>query len=184
MPAADLQYPIGPFRFGLPYSIEERSLYLSQVAQATAKLGEAVANFSEAQLDTPYRAGSWTVRPVVHHLPDSHLNWYVRAKLALTEDEPNIRPFSETSWAELPDSHAGAIEPSLRILEGLHARAVLFFESLAPQDWRRRFFHPERGVLTIQDILPAFAWHARHHTAHITALRDRKGWAVHPAGRP
>jgi hypothetical protein len=100
----------------------------------------------------------------------------VRAKLALTEDEPTIQPFSENLWAELPVSRGGAIEPSLKILEGIHARTVLFFESLAPQDWTRKFFHPERGVLIIQDILPAFAWHSRHHTAHITEMRRRMSW--------
>jgi uncharacterized damage-inducible protein DinB len=176
MSTADPRYPIGPFQFGLPVSAQERSLYFLQVAEAPAKLRAAVAHLSDAQLDTPYRAGGWTVRQVVHHLPDSHLNWYVRAKLALTEDEPKIQPFSENLWAELHDSRYGAIEPSLRILEGIHARTVLFFESLAPPEWTRKFFHPELGVLTIQDILPAFAWHSRHHTAHITELYKRMGW--------
>jgi len=176
MSTPDLRYPIGPFQFGLPVSVEERSLLLSQVAGAPAKLRAAVAHLSDVQLDTPYRAGGWTVRQLVHHIPDSHLNWYVRAKLALTEDEPKIQPFSENLWAELPDGRAGDIEPSLRILEGIHARTVLFFESLAPEDWTRKFFHPERGVLFIQDILPALAWHSRHHTAHITELCKRVGW--------
>lgn len=97
-------------------------------------------------------------------------------KLALTEDQPAIKPFAENLWAELRDARAGAIQPSLGILEGIHARTVLFFESLAPQDWTRKFFHPERGALTIQDILPALAWHSRHHTAHITELCKRMGW--------
>jgi len=176
MPTGELRYPIGPFEFGLPFSAHERSLFLAQVAEAPANLRAAIAGLSDAQLDTTYRPGGWTVRQVVHHLPDSHLNWYVRAKLALTEDEPTIQPFSENLWAELPDSRGGAIEPSLKILEGIHARTVLFFESLAPQDWTRKFFHPERGVLIIQDILPAFAWHSRHHTAHITEMRRRMSW--------
>jgi hypothetical protein len=176
MSTGDLRYPIGPFEFGLPFSRPERSLFLAQVAEAPAKLRAAIAGLSDAQLDTPYRSGGWTVRQVVHHLPDSHLNWYVRAKLALTEREPAIRPFSENLWAELPDGRGGAIEPSLKILEGIHARTVLFFESLAPLNWTRKFFHPERGVLTIQDILPALAWHSRHHTAHITELRRRMSW--------
>jgi uncharacterized damage-inducible protein DinB len=178
MSTRDPRYPIGEFRFGLPVSVAERTALLTQVAEAPAKLRAAVAHLSDAQLDTPYRAGGWTVRQVVHHLPDSHLNWYVRAKLALTENEPTIQPFSENLWAELDDGRAGSIEPSLRLLEGIHARMVFFFESLAPQDWTRRFFHPERGVLTIQDILPAFAWHARHHTAHISELRERMGWVA------
>jgi hypothetical protein len=176
MPTGELRYPIGPFEFGLPFSAHERSLFLAQVAEAPANLRAAIAGLSDAQLDTTYRPGGWTVRQVVHHLPDSHLNWYVRAKLALTEDEPTIQPFSENLWAELPDSRGGAIEPSLKILEGIHARTVLFFESLAPQDWTRKFFHPERGVLIIQDILPEFSWHFRHHTAHITEMRRRMSW--------
>jgi uncharacterized damage-inducible protein DinB len=176
MSTPDLRYPVGPFEFGLPVSASERPLYLSQVAEAPAKLRAAVAHLSDAQLDTPYRPGGWTVRQVFHHIPDSHLNWYIRAKLALTEDEPTIQPFSENLWAELPDGRAGAIEPSLTILEGIHARTALFFASLAPQDWTRKFFHPERGALTIEDILPALAWHSRHHTAHITELRKRMDW--------
>ena len=178
MSTADLRYPIGPFQFGLPVSTQERSLYLAQVEEAPAKLRAAVANLSDSQLDTPYRDGGWTVRQVVHHLPDSHLNWYVRAKLALTEDEPTIQPFSENLWAELRDGRTGDIEPSLRILEGIHARTVLFFEALPSQEWTRKFFHPERGSLTIENILPALAWHSRHHTAHITELRKRKGWSA------
>jgi uncharacterized damage-inducible protein DinB len=174
----DVRYPVGPFEFGLPVSPQERALYLQQVAEAPAKLRAAVTHLSDAQLDTPYRDGGWTVRQVVHHLPDAHLNWYVRAKLALTEDEPKIQPFSENLWAELSDGRTGNIEPSLRILEGIHARTVLFFDSLMPQDWTRKFFHPERGVLTIQDILPALAWHSRHHTAHITELSARMGWSA------
>jgi uncharacterized damage-inducible protein DinB len=173
---ADLRYPVGPFQFGLPVSADERSLYLSQVADAPSKLRAAIAQLSDAQLDTAYRPGGWTVRQVVHHLPDSHLNWYIRAKLALTEDEPTMKPFDENLWAELQDGRAGAIEPSLQIFEGIHARTVLFFDSLTTQDWPRKFFHPERGVLTIQDILPALAWHSRHHTAHITELRRRMDW--------
>jgi hypothetical protein len=177
MSPVDLRYPVGPFQFGLPVSTQERSLYLTQVAEAPALLRAAVANLSDIQLDTPYRTDGWTVRQVVHHLPDSHLNWYVRAKLALTEQEPAIQPFNENLWAELPDGRADVIEPSLRIFEGVHARTVLFFKSLGAADWDRKFFHPERGGLAIQHILPALAWHSRHHTAHITELRKRAGWA-------
>jgi len=176
MSTENLQYPIGTFQFGLPITPQERTLFLSQIADAPANLRAAVANLSESQLDTPYRPGGWTVRQVVHHLPDGHLNWYVRAKLALTEDEPAVQSFSENLWAELPDGRSGAVEPSLRIFEGAHARMVLLFESLTPQEWARRLSHSERGSLTIQDIVPALAWHSRHHTAHITELRKRMSW--------
>lgn len=177
MSTPDLRYPVGPFQFGIPVSAQERRVFLAQVAEAPAKLRAAVTGLSDAQLDTPYRPEGWTVRQVVHHLPDSHLNWYVRGKLALTEHEPTIQPFSENLWADLQDGRAGAIEPSLRVLEGIHARTVLFFESLASEDWTRKFLHPERGSLTIEDILPALAWHSRHHTAHITELRQRLRWS-------
>jgi hypothetical protein len=176
MPASDLKYPVGPFQFCLPVSAQDRASYLSIVAVAPASMRAAVAGLSGVQLDTPYRPGGWTVRQVVHHLPDSHLNWYIRVKLALTMREPTIQPFSENLWAELPDGRTGAVEPSLRMLEGVHARTVLFFESLAPHEWMRTFHHPEIGVLTIEDTLPAFAWHSRHHTAHITELRNRMSW--------
>jgi hypothetical protein len=177
MSPVDLRYPVGSFQFGLSVSAQDRALLLTQVAEAPALLRAAVANLSDVQLDTPYRTDGWTVRQVVHHLPDSHLNWYVRAKLALTEQEPTIQAFNENLWAALQDGRANDIEPSLRILEGIHARTVLFFKWLASADWDRKFFHPERGALTIGDILPALAWHSRHHTAHITELRKRAGWA-------
>lgn len=176
MSAVDLRYPVGPFEFGIPVPAQDRALYLAQLAEAPSLLRTAAANLSDIQLDTPYRDGGWTVRQVVHHLPDSHLNWYIRAKLALTEEEPTIQAFNENLWAELRDGRADDIEPSLRILEGIHARTVLFFNSLGPADWGRKFFHPERGALTIANILPALAWHSRHHTTHITELRKRAGW--------
>jgi hypothetical protein len=175
-PAADLRYPVGPFTFGLPVSPEDRPLHLSQLAEAPAKLRAAVAGLSDAQLDTPYRPEGWTVRQVVHHLADAHVNWYIRPKLAVTESEPTIVPYDESLWAQLPDARTGPVEPSLMMFEGVSARWVLFFQSLAPEDWRRKFMHPEWGVLTVEDVLPAMAWHCRHHTAHITCLRERMVW--------
>src|SRR3984885_239988 len=174
----DLRYPIGKFHFDGPLTEDQKRTSLDDIARTPAHLRAAVSGLSDVQLDTPYRPGGWTVRQVVHHIPDSHLNWYIRAKLALTQNEPTIQPFNENLWAELPDGRAGAIEPSLTILEGIHARTTLFFGSLAPQDWTRKFFHPERGALTIEDILPALAWHSRHHTAHISGLRRRIGWVA------
>jgi hypothetical protein len=175
-PATDLRYPIGPYEFGHPVSSEDRPLYLAQLAEAPAKLRAAVTGLSDTQLDTPYRPEGWTVRQVVHHLADGHVNWYIRPKLAVTETEPNIKPFDESLWAQLPDARTSPIEPSLMILEGIHTRWVLFFQSLTPKDWSRKFIHPERGLLTIDDALSAMAWHSCHHTAHITGLRERMGW--------
>ena len=176
MTTENLQYPIGAFRFGQPITERERTIFLSQIAEAPAKLRTAVADLSDSQLDTPYRPGGWTVRQVVHHLPDGHLQWYVRIKLALTETDSAVPAFSEDLWATLPDGRYGAIEPSLQFFEGLHARAVLFFGSLTPQDWARKMGQSERGSLIIQDVVPALAWHSRHHIAHITELRKRMGW--------
>jgi uncharacterized damage-inducible protein DinB len=161
-PSADLRYPIGPFEFGLPVSPEDRPLHLAQLADAPAKLRAAVAGLSDSQLDTPYRPEGWTVRQVVHHLADAHVNWYIR--------------HDESLWAELPDARTGPIEPSLMMFEGVSARWVLFFKSLAPEEWSRTFMHPERGLLTVDNVLFGMAWHSRHHTAHISGLHTRMGW--------
>jgi uncharacterized damage-inducible protein DinB len=176
MSSADLRYPIGAFEFGLPVPAEERPAQLRQLAEAPDRLRAAVAGLSASQLDTGYREGGWTARQVVHHLADAHLNWYVRVRLALTEDQPTIRPYDEVRWAELQDARESPVELSLQLFDGLHGRWVRLFESLAPADWARRFLHPERGWLTIESILPVMAWHCRHHTAHITELRKRMGW--------
>ena len=175
-PAPDLRYPIGPFKFGLPVAPEDRPLYLAQLAEAPAKLRAAVAGLSDSQLDTTYRPEGWTVRQVVHHLADAHVNWYIRPKLAITESEPTIKPYDESLWAQLPDARTGPVEPSLMMFEGVHARWVLFLKSLAPEDWSRKFMHPERGLLAVDDVLFTMAWHGRHHTAHITGLRERMAW--------
>ena len=113
---------------------------------------------------------------MVHHLADAHVNWYVRTRLSLTEDKPTIKPYAEASWAELDDARRGSVEPSLLLLESLHARWVRLFESLEPGDWSREFVHPERGVLTLDDTLPMLAWHGLHHSAHIAGLRKSMGW--------
>jgi DinB superfamily len=172
---ADLRYPIGKFRAVEQVSEEQRRAFIDAIAEAPAKLRAAVAGLNEQQLDTPYRPGGWTVRQVVHHIPDSHMNSFVRYKLALTENEPTIKPYNEARWAELADSRA-PIEPSLLLLENLHKRWVMLLRSLGPSDWQRKFRHPERGVMTLEETLQAYAWHGRHHVAHITALRERNGW--------
>ena len=172
----DLRYPIGPFGAEHQIARQERRQLLPQLAEIPAGLREAVQDLSSGQLDTPYRPGGWTVRQVVHHLTDSHMNWYIRTRLALTEDEPTIKPFAENLWAELKDARVGPIEPSLLLLSGLHQRWVQLFDSLVPADWARRLVHLERGILTLEAILPMIVWHGQHHMAHITELRKRACW--------
>jgi len=171
----DLRYPIGKFAYGT-YVEEQKPQYLNEIEQTPAWLRAAVKGLSDAQLDTPYRPGGWTVRQVVHHVPDSHLNCYVRFKLALTEDEPTIKPYAEDRWAELGDSRATPIEVSLTLLESLHDRWVRLMRSLSPQDWKRTFRHPEHGVMSLDKTVAMYAWHGRHHVTQITSLREREGW--------
>jgi uncharacterized damage-inducible protein DinB len=149
---------------------------IDEISEAPGKLRAAVEGLSAEQLDTPYRPDGWTVRQVVHHVPDSHLNSYCRFKLALTEDEPAIKAYQEDRWAELADSRATPIEVSLALLESLHLRWVTLMKSLAPDEFNRTFRHPEIGVVTLAKNACLYAWHGRHHTAHITSLRDRMGW--------
>jgi hypothetical protein len=171
----DLRYPIGPFKLdGTPTDDDVRRS-IDEIAEAPAKLRAAVEGLSAQQLDTPYRPDGWTVRQVVHHVPDSHLNSYCRFKLALTEDEPTIKPYREERWAELADSRA-PIEVSLTLLESLHQRWVSLLKSLEPADFSRGFRHPEIGVITLAQNVCLYAWHGRHHTAHVTSVRERLGW--------
>lgn len=172
----DLRYPIGKFHFDGPLSEDQKQKALDDIARAPAKLRAAVEGLSDTQLDTPYRPGGWTVRQVVHHVPDSHLNSYVRFKLALTEEEPTIKPYAEDRWAELADSKATPVEVSLILLDSLHDRWVRLLRSLEPEDWRRTFRHPELGAITLEKNLALYAWHGRHHVAHITELRKRMTW--------
>ncbi len=172
----DLRYPIGKFTYDENLTEDQKRAFLDDVAQAPANLRAAVKGLSETQLDTAYRPGGWTVRQVVHHVPDSHLNSYVRFKLALTEDEPTIKPYAEDRWAELPDTKATPVEVSLVLLESLHDRWVRLLRSLTPEEWKRTFRHPEMGAMTLEKTLALYAWHGRHHVAHITALRSREGW--------
>lgn len=172
----DLRYPIGPLVYREHLSARERRAAIDGIAATPEKLREAVSGLTDAQLDTPYRPGGWTVRQLVHHVPDSHLNAYTRFKLVLTEDEPTIRPFDEVRWAELPDSRRAAVELSLALLETLHERWVPVLEAASPEQWRRTFYHPESGAHTLDGLLSACAWHGPHHVAHITSLRHREGW--------
>ena len=171
----DPRYPVGKFVWKQEVTAEDRQRFIAEVSEAPAKLRAAVAGLKDAQLDTPYREGGWTVRQVVHHLADSHMNAYVRFKLALTEQEPTIKPYDEKLWAELPDSKA-PIEASLQLLDSLHHRWVTVFNSMKPEEFARTFRHPEHGVVSLERNLAMYAWHGRHHVAHITELRKAKGW--------
>ena len=172
----DESHPIG--RFEPPGTLDGnlRDLLIGQLAAAPERLRAAVSGLKAAQLDTAYREGGWTVRQVVHHLPDAHVNAYVRFKLALTEDEPAIRPFDQTRWGALPDAREGAVEPSLALLEALHVRWLACIRAMAPSDFARRIHHPQRGLMTLDDLLALYAWHGRHHVAQIMTLRERRGW--------
>ncbi|MBI4499554.1 MAG: putative metal-dependent hydrolase [Gemmatimonadetes bacterium] len=174
---SDLRYPIGKFQLPSAYTPPLRSGFIADIERAPGALRAAVAGLSPGQLDTPYRPGGWTVRQVVHHVPDSHMNAYVRTKLALTEDEPTIKPYEEARWAELIDGRSAATETSLTLLEMVHARWVMLLRSLTPEQLGRRLRHPEHtGPLTLDWMLAMYAWHGRHHVAHITSLREREGW--------
>jgi hypothetical protein len=172
----DLRYPIGEFAYEGPSTPEQRQALLHHIEQAPGRLRTAVKGLSEQQLDTPYRPNGWTVRQVAHHVPDSHLNAYIRFKLALTEEEPTIKPYAEDRWARLADTQATPVEVSLALLDSLHDRWVRLMRSFQPDDWKRTFHHPERGAVSLEMNLAIYAWHGRHHVAHITSLRERNGW--------
>ena len=173
---SDLRYPIGKFHFDGPPTEEQRKKFIDDIAQAPANLRTAVKGLSDQQLDTPYRPDGWTERQVAHHVPDSHLNAYVRFKLALTEPEPTIKPYAEDLWAQLPDTAATPVEVSLTMLDSLHNRWVRLLNSLKPEDWKRSFRHPELGLVSLEKNLALYAWHGRHHVTHVTSLRERNGW--------
>src|SRR6266576_985903 len=160
----DPRYPIGEFSFDGALSEQEKSKHLDHIEQTPARMRAAVHGLSEKQLDTPYRDGGWTVRQVVHHVPDSHMNAYVRFKLALTEEEPTIRPYMEKPWAELPEAKSGPVELSLELLESLHKRWILTLRN------------PEMGVLNLEKTLALYSWHGRHHVAQVTSRREKMGW--------
>src|SRR2546425_5566949 len=172
---ADLRYPIGKFSPVSNPTQEQRRKLINEISRAPAKLRAAVSGLSEKQLNTPYRPEGWTVRQVVHHVPDSHLNAYVRFKLALTERQPTIKPYDEKLWASLEDVRKTPVETSLSLLESLHERWVVLLRSLAAGDFARTLQHPELGIMTLDALLAMYAWHGRHHVAHITSLRERMG---------
>jgi uncharacterized damage-inducible protein DinB len=172
----DLRYPIGPFAMEHePLSEEQRRSFIDQIAETPQRLAEAVAGLSPERLDTPYRPGGWTARQVAHHIPDSHINAYCRVKLALTEAEPTIQTYEESEWAKLPDTAATPVAVSLELLDALHRRWVTLLRSLGGSDFRRTARHPSWGLITVDFLVAQYAWHGRHHVAHITSLRERMG---------
>jgi hypothetical protein len=172
----DLRYPVGKFRFPDSVSASDLARFIDQIADTPARMRAAIVGLGDAQLDTPYRPGGWTVRQLAHHVPDSHINSYVRFRLALTEDQPVIKPYDEARWAELADARTLPVEVSLALLENLHARWVPLLRSLSGPDWNRSFRHPELGLVNLENNAALYAWHGRHHVAHITALRQRMSW--------
>jgi hypothetical protein len=174
--AADPRFPIGKAELIEHLSDSRRSQLIETIAATPAKLRAAVKGLTPEQLDTPYREGGWTVRQVVHHLPESHMNAFIRTKLALTEDNPTIKPYNENAFAQLGDVPNTPIEVSLCLLENLHARWDILLRSMKAADFARTFKHPERGNLTLDQNLCIYGWHGPHHVAHITELRRRKGW--------
>ena len=173
--ANDLRYPLGRFTPVAP-SAARRSADIADIAALPQKIRAAVAGLDDRQLDTPYRPGGWTVRQLVHHVADSHMNGFIRVKLALTEDHPTIKPYDENAWARLADARL-PIDLSLDILDGLHPRWAEVCNAMLADEFGRTFVHPEHGrVFTLDEHTQNYGWHSRHHVRHITALREREGW--------
>jgi hypothetical protein len=171
-----LRYPIGGPTRAESFTAEQRSAAIEGIRQLPHRLRSAVAGLSGQQLETPYRPGGWTVRQLVHHIADSHMNAYIRVRLGLTEDWPAIFSYQETRWAELDDARAAAVSTSLDLLQALHARWVQLFASLQELDWKRGYVHPQNGRESIEQTAILYDWHGRHHTAHVTQLSARMGW--------
>ena len=172
----DLRYPIGPFTPEASYEPVDRSAAIEAIAELPSRLRASVDRLSEIQLDTPYRPEGWTVRQVVHHLADSHMNSYIRFKRAVTESVPLVGDYDEVRWAELGDGREGPVAASLSLLEGLHARWTIFLKALTPADLALTFQHPARGLMSLDLTLALYSWHSRHHLAHIETLAERMGW--------
>ena len=173
---SDPRYPIGKFTYSNPPDEKQRRQFIDDIANTPAALRSAIQGLSPQQIETPYRDGGWTVRQVVHHVPESHMNAYIRFKLALTEDSPTIKPYEEDRWAKTEEVETTPLEISLALLDSLHSRWVRLLHSLKPDEWKRQFNHPDLGVVPLEKNLALYSWHGKHHVAHITDLRKRMGW--------
>jgi len=171
-----LRYPIGKYKGAEDLTVDLVSEQVQALADLPGLLRVSVKDLTDTQLDTPYRPGGWTVRQVVHHVADSHMNSYVRCRLALTEDNPVIKPYEEQLWAQLPDARQEPVDVSLVLLEALHHRWVALLKSLTPLEWKSTFLHPESGINSLLKVVSFYAWHGRHHLAHITNLRQEQKW--------
>jgi hypothetical protein len=173
----DMRYPIGRFKYDGDSSREAIDRSIADIAALPALFRASVSGLNVGQLNTPYRDGGWTVREVAHHVPDSHMNAYVRCKLALTEESPIIKPYDEAAWSRLGDVTVVPIEVSLALLDTLHTRWVALLQSLSDADFERGYIHPEQQrAVPLREVVALYAWHGRHHTAHISSLRERNGW--------
>jgi DinB superfamily len=175
MMVADPKFPLGPFDESATLCAETRRMAIDDIAALPRQMYDAVAGLSDAQLDTPYRDGGWTVRQLIHHVADSHANAFIRMKVALTDSNPLVMKFNQNAFASLADARL-PIAPSLSILQAVHARWTVVCRSLIDPDWTRPFLHPELGPLTIERHIHLYAWHGRHHVAHVTNLRSTKAW--------
>jgi len=172
----DVRYPVGPCEWPAEVSVDEKKRHLRDIAELPAKLRAAVAGLAAQHLDIPYRDGGWTIRQIVHHIPDSHMNSYVRFKLALTEDQPTIKPYDEKLWSEIPEARTAPIEMSLDMVDALHRRWSLMLQNMTDADFERSIVHPEIGALKLKSLVAGYGWHCRHHVAQIVATRRRMGW--------
>ena len=172
----DPRYPVGKFEMPAQVTAAARAEAIREIAATPEKLRAAVKELNDTQLDAPYREGGWTVRQLVHHVADSHINAYIRLRFALTETDPTIKPYDEQVWAKLEDAEHAPVEVSLRLIDPLHERWVRLLKSLKAEDFARKFVHPEHGPRTVDWLVFLYAWHGRHHTAHVTELRKAKGW--------
>jgi uncharacterized damage-inducible protein DinB len=172
----DPRYPIGRFVRPAEFTNESRAFATTEIAEAAPRLRAAVAGLSETQLDQPYREGGWTVRQLVHHVADSHMNAYVRTRLALTEANPTIKPYEEQLWADLSDAKTFPVEVSLKLIDAMHARWAGLLEMLSTEQWLRPLTHPVNGPMTLESMVAMYAWHSNHHIAHVTELRRAQDW--------